>query len=139
MTQAVLGAGSSLQLLDTTVSPNAYVTIAEVLTCGPIGYSTTEVDVTNLDSTAKEYITGLQDGNQVEFEVNWLAGNTQQEQLRDAGTTAQQLKMIWSGTSPQTTATFTLAAISFSRGETTPESQQTGTIGGRISGSITWA
>ena len=137
MTQAVLGAGSQLKLLDTAASPNAYNLIAEVLRCGPIGYSTPEVDVTNLDSTAREYITGLADGNTVEFEVNWIAGNTQQEALRDIGTTSASFQMLWNG-SPQTTATFTLAAISFSRGETTPDSQLTGSFSGRISGSIVW-
>lgn len=137
MTSAVLGAGSSLKLSD-GASPEVYTTIAEVLRCGPIGYTTPEVDVTNLDSTAKEYITGLKDGNQVEFECNWLAGNTQQNALRDAGTNSKNFQMVWNG-SPQKTATFTLAAISFSSGETTPESQQTITISGRISGEIVWA
>ena len=54
MTLAVLGSGATLQL-GSGASPQVYTTIAEVLRCGPIGSTNPEVDVTNLDSTAKEY------------------------------------------------------------------------------------
>ena len=72
MTQAVLGSTTTLKLMDTTASPNAYTLIAEVLRIGPIGSQAPEVDVTNLDSTSKEYIGGLPDGASVEFECNWI-------------------------------------------------------------------
>jgi len=136
MTSAVLGANSALQL-GSGASPQVYTTIAEVLRCGPIGSTAPEVDVTNLDSTAKEYIGGLPDGASVEFDVNFIAGNTQQEALRDGVGNTINLKMVWSG-SPESSAKFDLVLLSFMRGETTPESQQTATISGRISGDITW-
>ena len=139
MTAAVLGSGSTLQL-GSGASPQVYTTIAEVLRCGPIGSTNPEVDVTNLDSTAKEYIAGLADGNNVEFEVNWIAGNTQQEQLRTdqaAGNTVN-LRMVWQ-TSPNTNAQFDLVLLTFEMGETTPEQQITAMVSGRISGSIVWS
>lgn len=138
MTAAVLGSGATLQL-GSGASPQVYTTIAEVLRCGPIGSTNPEVDVTNLDSTAKEYIAGLADGNTVEFEMNWVAGNTQQQSLRTsqaAGSTVN-LKMVWP-VSPETTAQFDLVLLEFSMGETTPESQVTASVSGRISGSIAW-
>lgn len=139
MTSAVLGSGSTLQL-GSGASPQVYTTIAEVLRCGPIGSTNPEVDVTNLDSTAKEYIAGLADGNSVEFEMNFIAGNTQQESLRTsqaAGDTVN-MRMVWS-TSPNTSAVFEMVLLTFEMGETTPEQQLTAMASGRISGSIAWS
>ena len=139
MTSAVLGSGATLQL-GSGASPQVYTTIAEVLRCGPIGSTNPEVDVTNLDSTAKEYIAGLADGNTVDFDVNFIAGNTQQESLRTsqaAGSTVN-LKMVWQ-TSPNTNAQFDLVLLGYEIGETTSESQVMASISGRISGSIVWS
>ena len=138
MTAAVLGSGATLQL-GSGASPQVYTTIAEVLRVGPIGSSNPEVDVTNLDSTAKEYIAGLADGNTVEFEMNWVAGNTQQQSLRtsQASGSTVNMKMVWP-VSPETTAVFDLVLLDFSMGDTTPEAQVTATVSGRISGSIAW-
>jgi len=137
MTAAVLGSGATLQLGD-GASPQVYTTVAEVLRCGPIGSTNPEVDVTNLDSTAKEYIAGLADGNTVEFDVNYIQG-TQQQSLRAsqaAGNTVH-MKMVWPF-SPETTAVFELVMLGFEIGETTPEGQITAAFSGRISGSIAW-
>ena len=139
MTSAVLGSGATLQL-GSGASPQVYTTIAEVLRCGPIGSTNPEVDVTNLDSTAKEYIAGLADGNSLEFDVNWISGNTQQTSLRTsqaAGSTVN-IKMVWP-TSPNTTAVFDLVLLSFEISETSAESQVMASISGRITGSITWS
>lgn len=135
MTSAVLGAGSTLKL-GSGASPQVYTTIAEVLRCGPIGSITPEKDVTNLDSTAKEYIGGLPDGASVEFELNFIAGNTQHEALRDAPGNTHNFQMVWSDSS---SATFDMVVLGFNRGETTPEDQLTASITGRITGAITWA
>jgi len=139
MTVAVLGKNATLQL-GSGASPQVYTTIAEVLRCGPIGSTNPEVDVTNLDSTAKEYIAGLADGNNVEFDVNYIAGNTQQDSLRTsqaAGSTVN-LRMVWQ-TSPNTNAQFDLVLLGFQMGETSAETQVSATVSGRISGSIYWS
>jgi hypothetical protein len=136
MTQAVLGAGSALKLASLT-SPATFTTIAEVLRVGPIGAVTPEVDVTNLDSTAKEYIGGLPDGASVEFECNWTKA-AQQTSLRDSVGDTRNFRMEWSD-SPQSTATFLMVVLGFEMGETTPEGQLTATVRGRITGDIAWA
>lgn len=138
MTSAVLGKGAQLGL-GSGASPQVYTTIAEVLRCGPIGSTNPEVNVTNLDSTAQEYIAGLADGNTVEFEFNWVVGNTEQQSLRtsQASGSTVNLQMTWD-TSPQTTAQFDFVLLDFEIGETTPEAQITGRVSGRISGSIQW-
>ena len=139
MTSAVLGKNATLQL-GSGASPQVYTTIAEVLRCGPIGSTNPEVDVTNLDSTAKEYIAGLADGNSVDFDVNFLSGSTQHTSLRTstaAGSTVN-LRMVWQ-TSPNTNAQFDFVLLTFEMGETTPEQQVTASISGRITGSIVWS
>ena len=139
MTLAVLGSGATLQL-GSGASPQVYTTIAEVLRCGPIGSTNPEVDVTNLDSTAKEYIAGLADGNSLEFDVNWISSNTQQTSLRTsqaAGSTVP-IRMVWQ-TSPNTTAVFDLVLLAFEISETSAESQVMASISGRITGSIVWS
>ena len=139
MTLAVLGSGATLQLGD-GASPQSYTTIAEVMRCGPIGSSNPEVDVTNLDSTAKEYIAGLSDGNTVDFDVNWLVGSTQQTSLRtsqQAGSTVN-LQMVYP-TSPNTKAQFDLVLLDFEMGETTADGQLTARISGRITGAVAWS
>jgi hypothetical protein len=135
MTDAVLGAGSSLKLGD-DATPVAYTLIAEVLRVGQIGQQTPEVDVTNLDSTSKEYIGGLPDGATVEFDINWIADNTNHEKLRDGVGDTLKFKMEWVDDSE---AAFDMVVLNFMRGETTPEGQLTATVSGRITGDITWA
>ena len=138
MTSAVLGALTQFKVYDTTVSPNAYTKVSEVLRIGPVGSVAPEVDVTNLDSTAKEYIGGLADGASIEVEMNWLVGDSMQELLRDSVGSTLQVQILWPD-SPNTTATFSFVVLGFSRGETTPESQLTASCNGRITGSIVWA
>ena len=135
MTAAVLGAGSQLKLSD-DASPEVYTLIAEVLTIGNIGSTAPEIDVTNLDSTAKEYIGGLGDGESADFELNWVAGNTQQEALRDAVGDTKNFQLVWNDSSQ---ADFSMVVLGFSRTGTTPEEQLKATVSGRITGSITWA
>jgi len=136
MTALVLGSLAQFSL-GSGASPQVYTKVAEVLRIGPVGSTAPEVDVTNLDSTAKEYIGGLPDGEQVEIQVNWLGGNTQQEDFRDNVGATKAISIIWND-SPQTTADFNFVVLSFNRDETTAEVQMTATITGRITGSIAW-
>jgi hypothetical protein len=132
-TNAVLGAGSSLKLGD-GASPEVFTTIAEVLRCGAIGQQTSEIEVTHLSSTSKEYIGALPEGSTVEFSLNFVGG-TQQNALRDGVGTTKNFKMQFSD---NTQATFAFVVLGFMRDETTPESQLTATVNGRITGGITW-
>jgi hypothetical protein len=133
MTSAVLGSTTTLKL-GSGASPQVWTTVAEVLRIGQVGSSAPEVDVTNLDSTAKEYIGGLPDGAQVEFEFNWIK-STQQTTLRDAVGDTVMFQLTWPGSS---SATFAFVVLGFNMAETTPESQLTASISGRITGDITW-
>jgi len=135
MTNAILGAGTQLKL-GTDASPHVYTLIAEVLNMGAVGSTAPEVDVTNLDSTSKEYIGGLPDGESVEFELNWLASNVQHEDLRDTVGDTRGFQLVYSDAS---TATFDMVVLGFSRSSTTPEEQLKASVTGRITGDIVWA
>jgi hypothetical protein len=132
-TNAILGAGSSLKLGD-GASPEVFTKIAEVLRVGAIGQSAAEIDVTSLDSTAKEYIAALPDGETVSITMNFVGG-TQQNALRDGVRTTKNFVMEFSD---NTKATFSMVILGFLRDETSPESQLTASVNGRITGPITW-
>jgi hypothetical protein len=132
-TNAILGAGSSLKLGD-GASPEVFTKVAEVLRVGAIGQSAAEIDVTSLDSTAKEYIAALPDGETVAITMNFVGG-TQQNALRDGVRTTKNFVMEFSD---NTKATFSMVILGFMRDETSPESQLTASVNGRITGPITW-
>jgi hypothetical protein len=132
-TNAILGAGSSLKLGDAG-SPEVFTKIAEVLRVGAIGQTAAEIDVTSLDSTAKEYIAALPDGETVSITMNFVGG-TQQNALRDGVRTTKNFVMEFSD---NTKATFSMVILGFMRDETSPESQLTASVSGRITGPIAW-
>jgi len=132
-TNAILGAGSSLKLGD-GASPEVFTKVAEVLRVGAIGQSAAEIDVTSLDSTAKEYIAALPDVETVSISMNFV-GVTQQNALRDGVRTTKNFVMEFSD---NTKATFSMVILGFLRDETSPESQLTASVNGRITGPITW-
>ena len=135
MTSAILGANSYFKLSD-GASPEVYTTVAEILTIGAVGSTAPEVDVTNMDSTAMEYIAGLSDGNTVDISFNFLASNTQHEALRDAVGTTVNIQIVWSDSSQ---ADFAWVVLGFNRDEQAPTDQLKATATGRISGAIVWA
>ena len=137
MTSAVLGLGTALQVSD-AASPEVYTTIAEVLTISGPQLTAEDVEVTNMDSTAKEYISGISDGGSINFELNWIA-QTQQTTLRDdveAGT-ARNYRVVFP-TSPNTTASFNARCTEFSM-TAEPNTQVRATANLKISGSVTWS
>jgi hypothetical protein len=72
--------------LSDKASPEVYTEIPDVMSIsGPDG-SASEIDVTCLDSTAKEWLMGLPDEGTVSLELIWggETGNTQQVALRTA-------------------------------------------------------
>jgi predicted secreted protein len=95
---AIQAQGTLLQL--GSGSPLSYVTIAEILSFSGPGGSVSVIDVTDLSSTAKEKLAGLNDNGQLSFECNFIPANTQHLALREAkknGTTIS-LKIIFTDT-----------------------------------------
>lgn len=75
-TKAKLGVGVELMRGDGG-SPETFTKIPEVRTIPPVGGKNDLVEVTNLDSRAKEYIYGLSDGKELTFDINYDRTNAQ--------------------------------------------------------------
>lgn len=134
MTSAVLGSLTEFRLGDGG-GPETFTKVAEVLSIGPVGATAPEVDVTNLDSTSKEYIGGLPDGQQVEISGNWIAASTEQAELRDNVGNTRNIQIVWPDS---TQADFAFVILGFNMDETSAETQIKFSVSGRISGDITW-
>lgn len=82
VTKAKASKGTRIQRGDGGGS-EVFTTIGEVLSFNGPGEAVEEIDVTSFDSTAKEYIsTGLMDGGEVTFDVNFVGSDAQQQGLR---------------------------------------------------------
>ena len=76
--------GCTLSRFDSTASPNTYQEIGQVISIGGPSGTTGEIDVTNLSSTAKEFIPSLPDWGSVDCEV-----------VFDQATTANRHQELW--------------------------------------------
>ena len=102
--------GCTLSRLDETASPNAYQEIGQVISIGGPSGTTGEIDVTNLSSTAKEFIPSLPDWGSVDSEIVFdqaTTSNRHQELWDDFSAQTVGTYKITLTDSPQTTFTFT--------------------------------
>lgn len=101
--------------VDNADSPLTYTAIAEVKGIDGPGGQTAEIDVTDLSSTAKEFVLGLQDEGDITLDMNYIPGNTQHALLRTLrGSGAERNYRISFTDSPATTWTFGARVKGFS-------------------------
>lgn len=81
MTAAFKG-GLTFQILDETASPGTYRTITEAASISGLGQTNPLIDATSFDSTSKEYIAGLADGQEITIECAYVMHDTAQDYLR---------------------------------------------------------
>lgn len=94
---------------------SAYVHIAEIKDFSAFGGSAAVIDITNLDSQAKEKLMGLQDFGQVTFNFNHIASDAGQVALETAK--ASRLKQDFNLTLTDTPATtYSFSAFVLSKG-----------------------
>jgi hypothetical protein len=86
-------------------SPLTYTEVKEITNFQGFDGQAAEIDVTHLQSTAKEYILGLQDFGSLSLDVNYLTGDAGQDLMRaaKAAGTIQDFRMTLSN---MTTAVF---------------------------------
>jgi predicted secreted protein len=72
--QAFIGYGSHFQILDESVSPDAYVDLGEVFNITPPSATVDQIDVTHMQSPGRrrEFIDGLIDPGECSFEMNYI-------------------------------------------------------------------
>lgn len=120
-------------------SPEVFTAIGSVTSVEGPGGEASEIDVTTLSSTAKEFIIGLKDEGTVTLNLNLDTSNTPQTGLRtdrDNGTLRNfELDLT---DSPVTTLSFSAYVKSFSI-SVQPDSKIEASVSLRISGAVTWA
>lgn len=70
-------------------SPLTYTTVSEVVSFSGLDGQASEIDVTHLQSTAKEFLMGLQDFGNFSLECNFLPDDSGQDKMRAAQASAE--------------------------------------------------
>jgi len=80
--QALLGYGSQFEIVSDS-SPDAYVPMAEIKSITPPSADVDQVEVTHMQSPNRyrEFISGLIDGGEVSFEMNFIPGSTSDSRI----------------------------------------------------------
>jgi len=93
-------------------SPLTYTEIKEVKTFTAFDGSAAEIDVTNLQSTAKEFRLGLQDNGNLSLDLNYLPGDAGQDLVRGAKASReiQDFKLTYSDATISTFQAFVASA-----------------------------
>ena len=117
-------------------SPEVYTSISQVTSMsGPDG-STTEINVTNLSSTAQTFILGLKDEGSLSLDIIWDERDTQHALLRTKfGSGVSANYRITDAGSPQKTYTFPAYVQGLSMSSGVDEVQRA-TVNLRISSAI---
>lgn len=77
MTGEVKTQGTKLKLAG-TASPVTYTDTANVTAISGLGGQKGDIETTNFDSLAKQFLTGLEDPGQVQVEINYAPADTSQ-------------------------------------------------------------
>lgn len=129
--------GKAITIGTATATPTAWIKLGEVKTIKPTSATAPDIDVTDLDSTAKEFLTGLMDNGDVSIDVNVLESDVGQAAFLAAfsGSTSKNYKI----TSPKgIVRTFTGSVKQFPTiPDTAVDGVLTGSVQVKISGSIT--
>lgn len=118
------------------VTPTEWVQVKEIRGIKPSSGQASQVPVSDLDSTAQEYLTGLMDNGTVSFEFFDLVSDPGQQAVLTAfeDSTSNSYKVVLTGGS---TRTFTASVTKFS---TIPDASvdgvQTGTFDLIVSGAV---
>jgi len=120
-----------------TATPVTWTQIKEVKSFSGFDGKATELDTTNLDSTAKEFKLGLQDFGSFKMDTNVVHGDPGQLACvaAKAAATIKQFKLLLADSS---VGTF-YALVTDMPEQGSANSLYSGSIGLKITGSVTWA
>lgn len=131
------GSGTVLSRGDGT-SPEAFVAVGDVVSISGPSIAKDEIEVTALDSAAKEFLSALDDPGEITFDLNWNPQDTEHVLLRsDAeGNTKGNFRLIWGDVS-STQADFSGEVMEFSL-NTEPNDAVKASVRIKLSGAIAW-
>ena len=130
--------GGSLTPANGTLTPVEWSEVGEVVDMNLEDPGATEINTTHLQSTAKEYLMGLEDAGSYTFSVNWLFTDAGQEALRTAKT-SRALKNFRVTYSDDSTATFSAYVQTFTGPSLGVDDKMSGSITLKISGAVAFA
>jgi len=131
---AITAQGTTIAIGD-SASPIVYTTIANIKSWDGPNKSANDLDVTDLSSTAREFIQGIEDEGEVSLEGHYKGNNTQHAQLQDAvGSNTSYLFKITLSDSAYITFTGRVSQFGMSGGVDAPVEM---TLTLKVTGSIT--
>lgn len=118
-------------------SPEVYTSISEITNISGPGGGASEIDTTDLNSTAKEFRLGLVDNGSINLSLNFIPANTQHALLRTRSISGavNNFRMTFTD-SPATLWTFAAFVQELSV-ENGVDGVTTGSVTLRVSGTIT--
>jgi hypothetical protein len=139
MTTTAFKGSQTLLKIGDGVSPEVFTTIGEVTSIGALGQRNDLIEVTHLESTAKEYIGGLPDGLEIAVVCNYKPTHAQQVAAIAAVTagTSKNFKYTMPSGGGSLTFSFTALVLGWTVGPTTPNEAVHLELTLKISGSIT--
>lgn len=138
MSQAIESQGFKLQIAATAgASPLVYNDVGEITAFTGLDGSASEIDVTHMQSEAKEFLMGLQDWGGFNVDTNYLSSDVGQDAARAAKASRdiQDFKAIMSDMTYFTFRGFVLSAP-ISGGV---DAKVSGSFNIRISGDVTFS
>lgn len=137
---AIRSQSSTIARKDTTVSPNVYNTIPNIVGFPTPSPEAADLDVTDLSSTAREYLSGLEDNGELALTGFYNPNETEHAllQARVGSNTTDEYKITLADVSPQQQITFTARVKAFrvTLGVDEPVNME---IVLRVSGAATWS
>ena len=142
--------GTEIYILDATNSGSEVEKIGQITGFSGVGGQAGEIDVTDMDSTAREFVAGLKDNGTVSINVNWDPTDASHVTLDSLVGGANKRFIIGcseASTDPSYTSTFTIptdrttldfngSVLSFQKDAET-DNVWRGTLTIRVSGAIT--
>jgi hypothetical protein len=131
------GSGTVLSRGD-AASPEVFTGVADVVSIAGPAITKDEIEVTALDSSAKEFIGALDDPGEITMELNWNPQDSEHINLRtDAeGSVVRNYRVIWSDVS-STTVTFSAEVMEFTL-NTEANDAVKASVRMKISGALIW-
>ncbi len=120
-------------------SPEVFTVVGDVVSIGGPSITKDEIEVTALDSVAKEFLSALDDPGEVTMELNWNPQDTQHPLLRaDAeGSARLNYRIIWADIS-NTQVDFNGEVMEFTI-NTEANDAVKATVRVKINGALTWS
>lgn len=142
--------GTEIFILDDTNSGNEVRKLARVTGGTGVGGEAGEIDITDLDSVAREFVTGLKDNGTVSLDLNWDPTDDSHQELEalvggdnvefmicgSEAETDPTYSSTFTAPSSRTTLHFTGGVRSFTKDFSTDEVWR-GSVSIRVSGDIT--